>query len=528
MPERVAATGICENIIIGSGLAALAAAKALRARGASFEVIDVGYDLEPERAQAVADLSHQAPKAWDRSARDRLFSPPAASSQGVERRLAFGSDFPYVWPSPFSAQLEDCAPEFSFASGGLANVWGAALLPYSAHALRDWPIAQGDIERSYRNVLSYVPMSGERDGLARTFPLYSDRICTLQRSGQADTLLAALEQRKARLAGDGIEYGRARVAVDSSDAETGCRYCGMCLDGCVYGSLFTPRTHWKDLESAATPVHRGYYALAFEEHDDHTVVSAIDKAGTIRQWRTKRLFLAAGHFGTARLIARSLGRFDEPIRIADSQYFFFPLFSYRPVHEEVRFALAEIFLEILRPEISSEHLHLQIYGMNRIFAHTLRGMLPRSFPLSRLTARFYLVQGYLPSVDSGHLEMQVHRAGETHDKISVKGVENPRARPVARSVKTLLQRHLRGFGIAPPGSLRMVAPGRGFHTGGSFPMGGADCVYASDTLGRPAGLERVHIVDAANFPTIASSTIGLTIMANADRIVRACASLAAD
>jgi hypothetical protein len=47
-------------------------------------------------------------------------------------------------------------------------------------------------------------------------------------------------------------------------------------------------------------------------------------------------------------------------------------------------------------------------------------------------------------------------------------------------------------------------------------------------LGRPAGLKRVHIVDSANFPTVASSTIGFTIMANADRIVRACADLAMD
>jgi choline dehydrogenase-like flavoprotein len=38
-------------------------------------------------------------------------------------------------------------------------------------------------------------------------------------------------------------------------------------------------------------------------------------------------------------------------------------------------------------------------------------------------------------------------------------------------------------------------------------------------------LQRVHIVDSANFPTVGSSTIAYTIMANADRIARACAEL---
>jgi choline dehydrogenase-like flavoprotein len=40
----------------------------------------------------------------------------------------------------------------------------------------------------------------------------------------------------------------------------------------------------------------------------------------------------------------------------------------------------------------------------------------------------------------------------------------------------------------------------------------------SDLLGRPAGLERLHVVDASVLPNIASSTITLSIMANAHRI----------
>jgi choline dehydrogenase-like flavoprotein len=259
------------------------------------------------------------------------------------------------------------------------------------------------------------------------------------------------------------------------------------------------------------------------------MVTAIDvNSRAVRRWKTKRLFLAAGHFSTARLIARSLNRFDEPIRISDSQYFFFPLFSYIPIREEVRFALAEVFIEILQPAISDEHIHLQIYGMNRIFEHTLRRMLPRPLPVAPLAGRLYLVQGYLPSSDSGHLEMELKRAGEMHDKITVRGIENCRARPMARKIAALLRHQLIGFGVVPPASLSMVAPGRSFHSGGSFPMGGAHPVYSSDTLGRPAGLKRVHIIDAANFPTIASSTIGLTIMANADRIARGCAELPAN
>ena len=85
----------------------------------------------------------------------------------------------------------------------------------------------------------------------------------------------------------------------------------------------------------------------------------------------------------------------------------------------------------------------------------------------------------------------------------------------------MLRRLLSGFGIVPPMTLRLAPVGRSSHMGGSFPIGGKHPVFSSDLLGRPAGLQRTHIVDAACFPAIAGSTILFTIMANADRIATA-------
>ena len=303
----------------------------------------------------------------------------------------------------------------------------------------------------------------------------------------------------------------------------------MCLDGCVYGSIFNPRLLWKKLEATEKLIHRGFYALEFKEDNDHVVVTTVGTDdGSIRQWRAKRIFLASGHFATARMIARSLGRFNETIRVPDSQYFFFPLLSYRAVREEVRFSLADMFLEILNSDISNDYMHFQLYGMNRIFQQTLEAMIPRPIPTSAIASRFYMFQGYLHSADSGHLELEIIAASEKHDEVVIRGVDNPRALPVARKAQALLRKSLITFGLIPPIYLKLVPPGRSFHTGGSFPIGGSHAVYSSDVLGRPAGLKRVHVVDSANFPTVASSTIGYTIMANADRIVRACADLASD
>jgi choline dehydrogenase-like flavoprotein len=62
------------------------------------------------------------------------------------------------------------------------------------------------------------------------------------------------------------------------------------------------------------------------------------------------------------------------------------------------------------------------------------------------------------------------------------------------------------------------APGESVHCGGTFPMRKSPGDLETDTLGRPTGFSRVHVVDASVFPSLAAATITLTAMANAHRI----------
>jgi choline dehydrogenase-like flavoprotein len=66
--------------------------------------------------------------------------------------------------------------------------------------------------------------------------------------------------------------------------------------------------------------------------------------------------------------------------------------------------------------------------------------------------------------------------------------------------------------------MRVGLPGRGFHTGGTFPMKAKPARLQTDVLGRLHGFTRVHIVDASVFPSLPATTITLSVMANAHRI----------
>ena len=66
--------------------------------------------------------------------------------------------------------------------------------------------------------------------------------------------------------------------------------------------------------------------------------------------------------------------------------------------------------------------------------------------------------------------------------------------------------------------LNIGLPGEGNHSGGTFPMASKPSGFETDVLGRLKNWNKIHIVDSSVFPTIAPTTITLTVMANAHRI----------
>ena len=75
-------------------------------------------------------------------------------------------------------------------------------------------------------------------------------------------------------------------------------------------------------------------------------------------------------------------------------------------------------------------------------------------------------------------------------------------------------------GLYPLTFLNKVLPvGHSFHSVGTFPMSKKkNPRLCSDILGRPNNLKRIHCIDASVLPSIPSTTVTLTVMANAFRI----------
>ncbi|MGI5175833.1 GMC oxidoreductase [Dactylosporangium sp. CA-152071] len=513
--------------VIGSGPAGTAAAVALTRQGLHVTVLDAGLTLEPARASTVARMAAERPAQWSPGDVSAVKANMGAGPGGVPLKVSFGSDFPYRDADrhlPSRATGVGVVP--SFGKGGFGNVWGAAVLPYLPAELESWPTGPGELGPCFEQVLSFVGLSGADDDLAEQFPTYAPRLESLPVSRQAEALLRDLRSHREALRSNGFLFGRARLAVASRNAGgQPCERCGLCMFGCPYGLIYNPARTLQELVAQRKVTYvPGVVVTGFTERGGEVHIEGRDRrTGEAVRHVASRLYVGAGVLSTTKLVLASIGAYDREVVVRDSQYFLLPMLRYagvQGVFDEPLHTLAQAFLEVFDPELSANSVHMQVYTYNELYrqaiATALRAARPAFRPISAaFLRRMLLIQGYLHSDLSGEIGLTLRRDGV----LDLQGRRSPRTRGVLRRLVAKLRRHRSLIRAVPLGAaMKLGEPGRGFHCGGTLPMRRQPGELETDPLGRPAGFERVHLVDSSVFPTITASTITLTVMANAYRI----------
>lgn len=507
------------DIVLGSGPSGVAAASALRGRGREVLMLDAGTVME-ERSQALrARLAATGPELWNHE--DVAAVTEVRRSENTDGIRPFGSDFLFrpppgvdAWgvPDPVSALRA------SFARGGLSNGWGASATPYRAEDIAAWPIGIEDLAPHYVAASKLAGVTARNDDLAGVFPVPGINVeRSLPLSVQANALLTRMALKRSQLARLGVSFGQSRQAVSE-----GCRLCAMCLYGCPYGVIFNSSNALDQLLAAGGITYRsGVYATGISESEGSVRVHS-----TCGDFEGGRLYVACGVLPTAMLMLRTLGLRDQALPLLDSQHFYLPMLHGWAVPDpsaEPRHTLAQVFWELINPEVDPHTVHVQLYMHNDTYAPDMRR---RFGPLAglmepairALSNRLIVAQTFLHSDSSPHMELRLAGPAGNERLVSARKENGRTAGAIARA-RALVARVARMGGMLPLTPIaRMGKLGSSFHCGGSFPMSSSPDRLQSDVLGRPAGMKRVHLVDASVFPTIPATTITLSVMANAHRI----------
>lgn len=516
-----------DYIVIGSGPAGVSSAWALVKQGLKVTMLDVGEELETDKADLRNKLTNTSPQQW-RTEDIEAYTNPRLSEK-VDTISPFGSTFLFRDPVQAFSHLEDCSSiklKPSFAKGGLSNGWGASILPYRLEDIRDWPEASQNLAPHYQALREFMPMAGKNDDLAKLFPMLDmDLNTALPLSTQAETLLKRLQQRKQHLNRTGIYYGQARQAV----ANQGCRQCGMCLYGCPYSSIFNASQVLQKLQEHANfTYHKGIFVKKLSEIRDSVELQLIDVLQKRKfSLSAKHVYVACGVLPTTQLILNTLEHYNEPVRIKDSQHFFLPLLHtwrtpINPSAEDTT-SLVQLFLEITAQVKNARTSHVQLYTYNNLYAADMRkrfgpfaGLLK---PLiNSLSRRLIVAQSFLHSDHSPEIIANLKKR-KNRSQLILEEEFNPETDKVIRHTQKKISSFAFRTGLLPlTPLLRKGEVGSSFHCGSSFPMSDQPRGLESDVLGRPAGLKRTFVVDASSLPSIPATTITLSVMANAHRI----------
>ena len=522
--------------VIGSGPAGVSCALALVKKGLDVTMLDSGLELEPERREILQKLHRSTPEDWDEASLNVIKQNMSSTFAGIPLKYVYGSDFPYREADkyiPLTTNNVQISP--SLAQGGFSNVWGAAVLPYLSIDIDSWPISATDLAPHYESVFSFMNLAAAKDDLASMLPLYTNNYQALRPSNQAVALLEDLKLNKNALNDEGIVFGYSRLAVQSyaTHDSPGCIYCGLCMYGCPYGLIYTTSSTLSKLQ----------FNKSFRYMKDVIVQKLVESGGKVRilaksrlsnetiEFEASRVYLACGVLSTTKILLESLEAYDHPLTMKDSQYFLLPFVRYRKVsnvvNEELH-TLSQVFVDIFDPSLSKNTIHLQLYTYNDLYLHAIRNILGPLYslfklPVNELLGRLLLIQGYLHSNVSSTISIRLQAArDESSGKLIVEANPNKLTQQVIKGVLAKLMRNRRYFQAMPiPQLLQIARAGRGFHSGGTFPMKRNPSTFESDCLGRPYGFKNVHIVDATTFPSIPTTTIALSVMANAHRIASA-------
>lgn len=524
-------------VVVGSGLSAVGAIRALISRGIKPLVLDIGTTLPGESVNIKRILSSKNPSDWNKSDLGVYVGTDDTSAKGlVPRKTTFGSDYFYSGSRSLPVSETACersSPPNSEALGGFSAGWGAAFLPPASSDLVDWPINHSTVLEHMRLCTDGISKSEPFDALDNYFGRLSEPGMPSLPLSSGQTAL--LERIKRSISDDSINpevVGQSRLltTIGKSDSPKNCKFCGYCSSGCSFDSIYKAEFDIRDFIGRDLIEYRSNVRiLSITESIDGVSLNGRNVlTGESLSVSCKKLYLAAGAVGTAKILLQSREMFGHQVSIRRTGGFIEPFISVAP--HEIEWpnvnTQTPIYLDFVESSVSKNWVHAQIslpneivlakLGLDHITIDSVRGKIARKVA-SHLV--FALVNTHSDFGPVYNVKLERNASGSEGQILSSQYFSQ-HAKDMQRLLnrrlkKILIRRGMIGVDLLQQDSVAAA----GYHFGSSFPMKAVPKnVTDTDVLGRPFGWQNIHVVDTSVLPNIPGTTVGLLTMANAHRI----------
>lgn len=524
-----------DYLIVGSGCSAAMAAQTLVEAGADVTMLDAGAhnpaytSMVPEgdyltlrKGDADQHRYFIGEKAtgvlWGDIGKGAQLTPPR------QHMVRYVDELLPITSTSFS-------PMESLGYGGLGIAWGLQCWEYSDADLAAAGLNPKAMQAAYETVAQRIGISGTMDDAGR-YALGS--LKTYQPSLKMDRnhqrIYDKYTKHKKELNAQGFYMGRTPLALLSKNKDGRKKYAYRDMD--FYDD--NGRSAWRPWMTVDDLRKRdnfhyigGYLVLRFREKKDAVEVICLNiEDGTIEHFACKRLLLATGALGTARIVLRS----QEGLRrlpLLCNPYTYIPCLQPRLLGkaaeaEKLGFAQLSLFLDENRDNFDISVASLYSYQSLMLFRIIRQA--PLSFREARVLMR-YLMPGieimgvHHPDAgsDSKYLELRPDATTRTGDRLHpvYTLAEADKARFREREKKFI--RAMRTMGAY---AFKRLDPGYGasIHYAGTLPFSNKEEAGHLADDGRLRGTKHVYVADSSGFTYLPARGLTFTLLANAHRV----------
>jgi choline dehydrogenase-like flavoprotein len=515
--------------IIGSGLSSVSAAKALISRGVKPVILDVGEEIDEDRKNLISKLSKISHKNWLESDREFITNNETVNNFSALKKLAFGSDYFYSNKASIRFNQKDTftIPPATFAAGGFSVAWGATSLLPDDFDLTDWPISRSDLLKYYEYAMSDITISSENDDLNFFSPILPASQYQSKASTDATDLLDRLNHSYKH--DPRILFGKARLFVNfDQNSVSGCKYCGCCMSGCVYGAIYTSRDNLKKLIKEGKVEYKpGIEVIKLVEQGKTIKIFVKNKSNNNLEevMIFNKVFMGAGVINSTRIVMESKNYFENKVTLKATSSFVVPIFKFKRTKIQWPEAntMPSVFIEIKNKKLGDHWMHCQISSPNEL---VLNKMMINFKNLGSYYSRIkkYFLGHFIVAHCNIHSNYGVsHSFFMSHNKkLCFSKNDTMNASQAKKSALYELKKIFNKINYFP---LTMLAKSSiesiSYHQGCTMPMKLLPSNdMDTDTLGRPKKFKNLHIIDSSIFPSLPATTIGTLAMVNAFRIAK--------
>lgn len=245
--------------------------------------------------------------------------------------------------------------------------------------------------------------------------------------------------------------------------------------------------------------------ISFEKYCS---VIAINDSGEYFEYKSKKVFLAAGCINTAEIIRLSLGIDLIKTNFCDHRTRLIPVFISKPT-VDINYHINQLVgIRKIYEYISN---YMSLYSLSSLTNSDLLKLVPIPYPYSLLfinilKKHFHVLQIWDNEINNSHIIL---------DNGNISIYDNNKITPL--NLKFYL--NLIRYGIIPLSfATKFTYMGEGFHFVGTFARNNHDERFRTDRLGQLPDLKNIHLIDGSVIPQLTVKNSSLLQMANAARI----------